>query len=61
VLSGIPILSYRHETGKPPVVIVDSNPVAMINRNTRVEVLEVADRGDYNGYQYHGVWIIWKK
>ena len=55
VLSGIPIVSYRHESGNPPVVIVDSNPVDMIHKNTRVEVSAVEDRGDYNGFQYMGV------
>jgi hypothetical protein len=61
VLSGIKILSYRHETDKPPVIILDRNPVAMINRNTRVEITATEDRGDFMGLTYHGVYIIWKK
>ena len=60
-LSGVKILSYRHETDKSPVIILCANPVDMIHKNTRVEVSSVEDRGDYNGFQYMGVWIIWKK
>jgi len=61
VLSGIKILSYRHETDKQPVIILDRNPVDMIHKKTRAEIPSVEDRGEYNGFQYHGVWIIWKK
>jgi hypothetical protein len=54
------ILSIRHDNGKQPVIVVDSDPVMNIRLRTRCAIGEIEKRGEYNGIEYYGVWIVWK-
>lgn len=54
------MLSIRHDNGKQPVIVVDSDPVMNIRLRTRCAIEAPIKRLDYCGIEYHGVWIVWK-
>ena len=59
-VAGSEILSIRHDNGKQPVIVVDSSPVENIRWRTKCAIGDTVKRGEYNGMEYMGLWIVWK-